>query len=499
MTRVLSVAVAWCLAATIASAQSVAAPTPAPLPTIPSFRLSPPPSPSATASTQPVLSPDQMQAIDKIAQTELNSQAVAGLTLAVVRNGRLVYSRGYGYSSIELQQTMNDSSLFEIGSITKQFTAAAVLALIEDGKLALDEPLSRFVPDYTNAKDVTLRQLLTMTSGIPDYTDVPGFDKSTQSPTTPSAIVATVKSQPLDFAPGTQWEYSNTNYVLLGIVIEKVTGVSYAQFLEDRILRPSVMIATAYGNAAASSPQLATGYAFDGQRIKPDVPWNLDWGYSTGGLVSNVLDLAVWDTGLLSAKAITLGSLREMWMPVTLRDGSKVPYGFGWSIGTLDGHRIIEDNGGLPGYNGTNATFPNDNFDVVVLANAQSFDGGPIVRKIFEYFFPPTKDQLAAQSAGDDVALARARDVFHRLQTGTLDQSQMTAEAAKRLTSDITSKAKASLSRLGNPAHFTQTDKYVFGTETVYGYRIEFRAGAIAFTLALDANQKVGELSVQPL
>ena len=491
------------LATTIAAALwlGAAAPTPTPIPvaTLPPRGASPAPQPAPSVSATPPLSADQMRKIDEIAISELEQQAAPGLALAVVRDGRVVYSRGYGFASIELQQTVRDASLFEIGSITKQFTAADILLLVEDGRINLQMPLSTFVPDFPRAKEITLRDLLTMRSGIPDYTDQPGFDKLALKPATPADILATVKQLPLDFDPGTRWEYSNTNYVLLGMVIERASGESYGSSVNDKIFRPLNMIATQYGNAGASSPDVATGYSFDGARMRPATPWDLDWAFAAGGLVSNALELAVWDTALLQGKVVNLADLREMWTPITLKDGTRIPYGYGWTIESLYGHREIDDNGDLPGYSGRNAIFPNDKFDVIVLANTQAFDAGPVVNRIFAQFFPPTPAQVAAEHQGDDVALGRARDVFRKLASGTLDQSALTGSAAKRLTSTLRSQAKAQLGKLGSPKRFDQTDKYLLGDETVYSYRLVFKQGAVGLVVAFDAAGKVGTLAVEPL
>jgi D-alanyl-D-alanine carboxypeptidase len=493
-------------AAALLSAAGAAAPTPipAPVPTLASPRPSPFGRPVGTPSPLPSpsvasLTTDQMRKVDGIAIGALQSQAVAGLSLAIVRNGRVVYSRGYGFSSVELQQTMRDSALFEIGSITKEFTAAIVLSLVDDGKLTLDAPLSRFVPDYPRGGEITIRDLLAMRSGIPDYTDQSTFDKAAFTPTSPQAIVDTVKQLPLDFDPGTQWEYSNTNYVLLGMVIEKVAGTPYVDQLFQKVVKPLNMLVTSYGDAGASSPDMATGYVLQGDRLRPDKPWDLDWAYSAGGIVSNVLDLAIWDTGLLNGKLLNNADLREMWSETTLKDGTSVPYGYGWTIESLYGHREIDTNGGLPGYNGRNATFPNDQFDVVVLGNSKSFDAGPVVNQIFALFFPPTPAQIAAQTSGDAAALVRSRSIFRQLQAGKLNVFDLLPDAAKHLTPTLQSQAKAQLGPLGAPVKFEQTDKYLLGTQTVYTYRVAFKQVAIGFVLALDAKGKVGSLTVEPL
>lgn len=489
---------AFSLASAVMLASIALAPSPAPVPTLPPLHASPSPAASAWPPA-PSISNEQMQKIDEIALGSLASQATAGMSIAVVKQGRVIYSRGYGFASIELQDGVRDSTLYEIGGITKEFTAASILQLVDDGRISLDDPLSKFVPGFPRAKDITVRELLNMTSGIPDYTDQPDFAKSVQNSTTPADIVATLKGLPLDFEPGTQWEYSNTNYVLLGMVIERASAKSYGNYLFDSVFRTLGMISTVYGNSGATSPNIATGYTFDGARLKPDTPWNLDWAYSAGGIVSNVLDLAVWDAALLQGKAVALPTLRTMWTPVSLKDGTNVPYGFGWTIESLYGHREIDDNGGLPGYNGRNATFPNDSFDIVVLANSQAFDAGPVVRQVFEVFYPPTKEQIDAQKQGDDAALARARDVFRRLQSGTLDASQLTARAAKRVTAKMLAQAKSSLGRLGAPTKFEQTDKYLFGTSTFYYYRLTFKQGQLRFSLSLDPAGKVGDVSVDPV
>ena len=440
-----------------------------------------------------------MRKVDEVAIKALQTQAVGGLSLAIVRDGRVVYSRGYGFSSVELQQTMRDSALFEIGSITKEFTAAIILSLADDGKLTLDAPLSRYVPGFPRGGEITIRDLLAMRSGIPDYTDQPSFDKAAFTSTTPQAIVDTVKQLPLDFDPGTQWEYSNTNYVLLGMVIEKVAGTSYVDQLYQKIVKPLNMLVTSYGDTGASSPDMATGYILQGDRMRPDKPWDLDWAYSAGGMISNVLDLAVWDTALLNGKLLNNADLREMWTATTLKDGTAVPYGFGWTIESLYGHREIDTNGGLPGYNGRNATFPNDRFDIVVLGNSTSFDAGPVVDEIFAQFFPPKAAQIAAQASGDSAALVRSRSIFRQLQAGKLNVSDLLPDAAKHLTPTLQSQAKAQLGPLGTPVKFEQTDKYLLGTQTVYTYRVSFKQAAIGFVLALDGRGTVGSLTVEPL
>lgn len=495
---VLATLLAAALLSAAGTAPTTAPPTPPPLRASPGGRPvgTPAPLPSPSVAS---LSADQMRKIDAIAIDALQTQALGGLALAVVRDGRVVYSRGYGFSSVELQQTMRDSSLFEIGSITKEFTAAVVLSLVEDGRFTLDTPLSKFVPDFPRAKDITIRDLLSMRSGIPDYTDQPGFDKTALTSTTPQAIVDTVKQLPLDFEPGTQWEYSNTNYVLLGMVVEKAAGTAYVDQLFDKVVKPLNMLVTTFGNVGASSPDMATGYALQGGRLRPDTPWNLDWAYSAGGIVSNVLDLAVWDTALLNGKLLNNADLRLMWSATTLKDGTTVPYGFGWTIESLYGHREIDTNGGLPGYNGRNATFPNDKFDVVVLGNSQSFNAGPVVDQIFTMFFPPTQEQVAEQTSGDAAALVRSKSIFRELQAGTLPESQLLPVAAKHLTSALRAQAKAQLRPLGAPLKFEQTDKYLLGTQTVYTYRLTFKQAAIGFVVSLDSQGKVGSLTVEPL
>lgn len=486
----------------------IATPTPLPLPTMqpqpstsPSFATPPPTSgsPTATGVSGSALTPDQMQQIDAIAGQQLREQAGAGLALAVVRQGKVVYTRGYGFSSAELQQGMRDSSLFEIGSITKEFTAAAVLLLAEQSKVGLDDLVSKYVPDYPHAKEITVRELLSNTSGVPDYTDAAGFDKTALNPATPDDVLATIKQLPLDFTPGTQWEYSNSNDVLLGMIVERASGEDYGSYVDTEIFQKVGMTSTKYGNVGASSPDLATGYTFDGAAFKLDTPWNLDWAYAAGGIVSNVLDLAVWDAALPQGSFLSPPSLRSMWTSISLKDGTTIPYGYGWSIETLDGHREIDTNGGLPGYNGCNATFPNDGFDVVVLANTANFNAGPVVKQVFEMFFPPTAAETAAQNAGDSDAAARARSVFHQLQTGTLSSNELTAAAQRRLTSSIESSAKAALGRLGQPTGFSQTDRYVLGDQTVYTYRVTLKQAVMAFSVAFDGTGKVGSFSIWPL
>jgi len=321
--------------------------------------------------------------VDAFVGAEMREQRIPGLELAVLRDGIVVKEQGYGLANVELDVAVKPETVFQTGSVGKQFTATAVMMLVEEGKVQLDDKLSKYLTGTPAAwKDVTLRNLLTHTSGIADYTDSKytkaGGLINLRGDYTEEQLYQKLVQLPLNFETGTKWKYSNTGYVLLGFVIHKVTGKFYGDFLQQRIFRPLGMSATRIISEADIVPNRASGYELVKGEIK-----NQEWVSATlnttadGALYTNVVDLGKWDAALYTEKLLKRGSFERMWTPVELKDGKTYPYGFGWFLNQVNGHRLIEHDGSWQGFTMNISRYVDDKLTVIVMTNLDSGHAKP--------------------------------------------------------------------------------------------------------------------------
>jgi len=344
--------------------------------------------------------------VDAFVEAVRGEQKVPGLAVAVLRDGKLVRAKGYGLANIELDVPVKPATIFQTGSVGKQFTATAVMILVQEGKVGLDDKVSKYFTGTPKAwKDITVRNLLTHTSGIPDYTDT----KKTKAKElfnfradyTEDELYRRLIQMPLDFEPGTKWQYSNPGYLLLGLLIHKVTGEFYGDFLQERIFRPLGMSAT----RIISEEDIVTNRSSGYRLVKGDIK-NQEWVSPTlnttadGALYTNVLDLGKWDAALYTEKLISKANLALMWTPVTLRDGKTYPYGFGWFLGTVNGHRLIQHDGAWQGFTMNISRYVDDKLTVIVMTNLEEGPSEP--GKIAHGVAGIYEKQLAADSHSPD-------------------------------------------------------------------------------------------------
>lgn len=290
--------------------------------------------------------------MEQVAQSYVNNKQFMGSVL-VAQNGKLLLNKGYGFANLEWNVPNSPESKFRLGSVTKQFTAACILMLEERGKLKIDDPVKKYMPDAPAAWDkVTIFHLLTHTSGIPSFTGFPDYASTEAIATTPEKSVARFRDKPLEFQPGEKWNYSNSGYVLLGYLIERISGESYSQFVQKNIFTPLGMKDSGYDSNSAIILHRASGYT-------PNEKGLINTGYidmtiplSAGGLYSTTLDLLKWEEGLFGGKLISVASLQKMTTPF------KNDYAFGLGVRTVNGHKLIEHGGGIEGFNTDLATFP---------------------------------------------------------------------------------------------------------------------------------------------
>jgi CubicO group peptidase (beta-lactamase class C family) len=316
-------------------------------------------------SSQPVLG--ENDGIDEYVKEQMEEKKIPGLALAVIRAGKIVKARGYGLANIEHSVPVRPNTIFQSGSVGKQFTSMAIMMLVEDGKLGLDSPVSGYLTGLPDTwKDITVRNLLTHTSGIREYEEQMDYRRDL----TEEEFVEIAAEQPLDFAPGEHWSYSNTGYVLLGVLIGKLTGAHWGDFVQERIFERLGMSTARVISDVDIIPNRAAGYRLVDGELK-----NHDWvspffgSTGDGALYFSLLDVTKWDAALYGDKLLTREGMNAMWTPVRLNSGKEVNYGFGWTLNEFGGHRSVEHSGHWQGFSAFIARYVDDSLTVVVLTN----------------------------------------------------------------------------------------------------------------------------------
>ena len=329
--------------------------------------------------------------VDDLVRETMRAQRVAGVALAVIQHRREIKTATYGLANLELQVPVQLNTVFEIGSVTKQFTAAGILLLQQQGKLSVNDPITKYLPTAPGAwTNVTIRHLLTHTSGIKSYTGRSGFEFSRHL--TQTQFIRAIAAAAPDFAPGEGWQYSNSGYNLLGFILENASGQTYWQFLRDNIWRPLGMDATTDRNPSVIIPNRASGY-----EQTNGIPVNRDGDltdvFSAGAMVSTVGDLARWHGALDAGRLLTKESQTQMWTPERLNQAQSTGYGFGWHVQTFAGHRNFAHNGATSGFNASVQRFPDDELNVIVLTNTGEMLAGPLAQKVAACYLGPRKER----------------------------------------------------------------------------------------------------------
>jgi len=314
--------------------------------------------------------------MDQVVQSYTASQHFMGSVL-VARGGQVVFSKGYGSADLEWDVPNSSTTKFRLGSITKQFTAASILLLEERGKLSVNDPVKKHLPDAPAAWDkITIFHVLTHTSGIPSFTGFPDYAKLEPFATTPEQLVARFRDKPLDFAPGEKWSYSNSGYVLLGYLVEKISGGSYEKFVRDNIFTPLGMKDSGYDSNSAVILHRASGYVYGKNGYENAAFVHMSIPHGAGALYSTTEDLLKWEQGLFGGKLLQAASLEKMTTPF------KNNYAFGLGVETAGGRKVIQHGGGIEGFNTQLAYYPDDKLTVVVLGNVNGMAPGEIAGKL---------------------------------------------------------------------------------------------------------------------
>jgi CubicO group peptidase (beta-lactamase class C family) len=328
--------------------------------------------------------------VDDYVQAQMRTQHVPGLALAVIQNGQVVKEKGYGLADVERSVPVTPDTVFELGSITKQFTATAIMMLVEQDNIRLDDPLARFLTGLPDDwRGVTIRQLLSHTSGVPDFEAIMGYG-GYRNVMSPAEIIALAAGKGIDFPPGTHWNYSNTGYYLLTMLLEKVSGETYAHFVQAHILTPLGMTHTRSSEPTAIIPNRSAGYAYENGRLENRDPMQPTASGGAGMLVSTVGDLVKWDASLSAQTLLRKSSYEQMWTDTVLTDGTLSGYGFGWFVSSMHGHRSQEHSGGTAGFTTDIRRLPEDHLTVIVLTNCyqETADPAALASHIAQIYVP---------------------------------------------------------------------------------------------------------------
>ena len=311
--------------------------------------------------------------IDTIIENAINEPQLVGASVGVMRDNEVIHARGYGYADLNKKIKATEHTVYRIGSITKQFTALAIMILVEQGKVDLNDIMLDYLPNYPQRDHkVTIDQLLNHTSGIKSYTDIEKFWEISERDLSRKEIVDLFSSEPVEFSPCENFQYNNSGYYLLGLIIENVSGMSYADFLKANVWQPLEMFDTYYLGKTKPIKNLATGYDHKDNEFVLARPLGMDNPFSGGSLGSSILDLLKWQTALNENKLISRQSYNEMIEPGLLRNGKQTTYGYGFFISNLNGHRKIEHGGDINGFRAQLSAYPDDGLTVTVLCNLNS-------------------------------------------------------------------------------------------------------------------------------
>jgi D-alanyl-D-alanine carboxypeptidase len=443
--------------------------------------------------------PETGQITDDITSV-MHRYNIPGATVEITQDGVVLYTHAFGYSDLANKAPALDSTHYEIGSITKQMTAAAILQLRDAGKIDLDAKVATYVPNAPHANEITVRQLLTQTSGLPDYLDVPGIDPSKAA--TYDQIMASIAGKPLQFPPGGGWRYSNTNYFILGRIIEVVSGERYAAYVQHHFFDPLGMTQTFTSGKEASIPGMALGYELvDGQLSPPRTPISESYGWAAGDLVSTVSDVAKWSDALQNGRVVSAQdyALMTTSQPTTHGDSG---YGFGLFIDSVDDQPRIGHTGGDPGFTAADEYFTKQNVHIIALTNDGNGNGHPEAGEIlttvaFEDLFPQIAAASLRPSPGENPSVTAAvAKFFTSVQSGHEDYTTFADRMAQKFKTQYAALFASEFEPYGPPTAFVFRGRRSEQGKQWFDYVVHFGPGvALKMTLGFDEAGKIAGLA----
>ncbi len=436
------------------------------------------------------LDPALKARIDSIATDVLKQTGVPSASVAIVKGGKLVYTHAYGSAHLDPPVPATPEMRYSIGSISKQFTAAAILLLQEQGKLSLDDAVGKYVPGLTRGNEVTIRQILSHTSGYQDYWPEDYVMTPMLHPETAQQIIDAWAKKPLDFDPGTQWQYSNTNFVIAGAIVEKVSGQKLMEFLGEHIFHPLGMKSVWNSDETKLTQSDATPYyrhALGPLRVAPKE--GRGWMFAAGELAMTAHDLALWNESMMAQTVLKPESYKEMFTSVKLKNGQDTHYGLGVGVRDMNGHRDIEHSGEVSGFVSDNQMLVDDGAAVTVLTNQDAIGAASTIARLAVPVvagFPPSETEK------------QALDIYRGLQQGRIDRSLLAPNLSDYFTPEAIADFQSSLAPLGEPLTFHQTGEALRGGMTFRGYNITYPNKRLRLTTYTYPDGKLEQYLIAP-
>ena len=439
------------------------------------------------------VSPELKGKIDAAVKQVMEKTGVPSASVGIVQGGKVVYTAAYGQARLSPALAATPEMHYAIGSISKQFTTACILLLAEEGKLTLDDPVSRWFPELTRANEVTVRNLLTHTSGYEDYAPqdytIPAWTKATK----PLDVVHEWAGKPLDFDPGTKWQYSNTNFVIAGLIVEKASGMPFWQFLETRVLQPAKLknVLNLDTDREHMEPQ---GYMRNALGpLRPAILEAPGWYFADGELSMPVETLLEWDISVMNQTLLKSASYAAFETEMKLKDGTGTHYGLGVDVNVRDGHRVVSHTGEVGGFVAANAIYPDDKLAIAVLTNQEASPAASaILRAITPLLLP------AAAGADHTAAEAQVKSILSGLQQGKIDRSLFTPDCNFYFSKETIGDFQSSLSPLGDVRTVVQTSEQLRGGMTFKTFNVAFGGGtSVLITTYTTTDGKLEQFLVE--
>lgn len=431
-------------------------------------------------------SPQIAEQLDQKISAALASSGAPSVSVAIVDHNQIMYAKAFGKADIAANRDANAGTRYAVGSISKQFTAAALLLLEEQGKISLDDKVAKYFPDLTRSGEITIRELLSHTSGYEDYAPQDYIIPEWTKPITPRQIMDRWAKKPLNFDPGTRWQYSNTNFVIAGQIFEKASGTPLLAFLREKIFEPLGM--TTPGDISEHQPGDAVAYTrYALGPARPVAREGPGWMFAAGELAMSPSDLARWDMAFLAKRILSAHSYEEFTREVKLKDGKDTHYALGLSLGELSGTPMISHGGEVSGFLATNMVFPAKGVSVSVCSNQDGINLiGPLARQIAETLL----------GSGSDQTIGQVRQILESLQRGQIDRGLFTPDANSYFNDLVLRDYQSSLSALGKITALTKTAEQLRGGMTHRTYRAQFEKKSVVLNIYVMPDGKYEQFLV---
>jgi D-alanyl-D-alanine carboxypeptidase len=432
--------------------------------------------------------------VDDYINAQMLRRHIPGLSLAVVRDGKIIKVKGYGLANVETNSPATPETVYKIASISKQFLAAGIMLLVEEGKIGLDDKVSKYLDGTPETwREITIRHMLTHTSGLDD--DPPGYDPFKVQ--ADADVIRSAYPMKLLFSPGEDWSYSNVDYFALAEIIHKASGKPWSEFLTESIFAPAGMLSTRTTTTTDIVPQRASGYNWDKGRLENAENWVAV--RPSGAFLSTVLDLAKWDAVLYSDRILNASIRQQMWTPVKLKNGTIKPYGFGWYSDLWQGHKRVHHGGSLPGFQSDFERFLNDKLTVIVMFNSSSGDVTKVALNVAGFYVPALAPPVLKGIADTEPEItARVKSIISGFVGGNLDMSLFTTGLTSSLNANVRSGTSDALRGPGAIRSIELVERQIKGDRRQYRYRVTYANDSLFFVCTFNRDEKVTGFGIDP-